>query len=314
MENNKPAVQGTPNNTIKAFLGRDDVKAKFTEILGNRSAAFITSVLSAVNSNELLKNSKPESVYMSALMAATLDLPINPNLGFAYIIPYNQKDSATGNYQQVAQFQIGYKGILQLAQRSGQFKFINSSDVREGEIKHHNRLTGEIEFNWEPDTAKRILLPVVGYVSYFKLLNGFENTFYMTNDEIKLHGSKYSKTYKNQYGLWTTDFNGMATKTVIKLNLSKFAPLSVESQLSRAIQADQAVINDVDTMDLDYVDVPVEVLNEAAGTAATNGAKDKADKGKKMVAPDDAAKTQEKLDNLKSGNKEVETGDPGKLV
>lgn len=307
-EQNKVATTTTQPNSIKAFLGRDDVKAKFAELLGNRSAAFITSVLSAVNSNELLKNAKPESIYMSALMAATIDLPINQNLGFAYIIPYNQKDG-NGNYQQVAQMQIGWKGILQLAQRSGQFKFINHSDVREGELVSFNRLTGEIEFKWVDDTAARNQLPVIGYVSYFKLHNGFENTFYMTNDEIKLHGAKYSKTYKNQYGLWTTDFHGMALKTVLKLNLSKFAPLSVESQLSKAIQADQAVIKDVDNMEFEYVDVPVEVIHEETGKETVAAVKEKT-KGNQKVGEETSAEVNAKLEGLKNPPAQEE----GKLV
>lgn len=240
----------TTNNqlTIKGFFYRDDVKAKFNELMGQRSAQFITSVLSIVNNNNYLKNATPESVFSAALMAATLDLPVNPNLGFAYIIPYGQQ----------AQFQVGYKGLIQLALRSGQFKTISVSPVYEGQIKQQNPLTG-FEFDW----ANKLSDKVVGYAAYFSLINGFEKTHYMTVEEIQGHGKRFSKTFGN--GVWKTDFDAMACKTVLKLLLSKFAPLSIEMQ--KAVIADQAIIKDAETMDVDYVDAGQDVT-EAKEKAA----------------------------------------------
>jgi recombination protein RecT len=245
--------------TVKTLFAKDEVKKKFTEMLGKKAQGFITSVLQIVSQNKLLMEAEPTSIYHSAAVAATLDLPLNNNLGFAYIVPYNQKQP-DGTYKKVAQFQMGYKGFIQLSQRSGQFRTLNSTDVRQGEIKSHNRLTDEIEFSWIENQAERIKLPVIAYVAYFKLLNGFEKLKLMYVDEIKQHGNKYSKTYGNKFGLWTTDFDGMAHKTVTKLLLSKNAPLSIEMQ--KAIVTDQALINDVDGTDVTYVDHETVVIDK----------------------------------------------------
>lgn len=240
--------------SIKNLFGRDEVRNKFQEMLGKRAPSFITSVLQIVASNALLSKADPHSVYHSAAVAATLDLPLNNNLGFAYIVPYNQKYKEGDQWKskQVAQFQLGYKGFKQLALRSGQFKTMHTSDVREGELTSRNRLTGEIVFKWIENEEERNKLKVVGYVSYFELLNGFSQTFYMTVGELKDHGLRYSQTFKNDKGLWKDDFNSMCLKTVTKLNLSKNAPLSVDMQ--RAITFDQAIINDSETEDVTYVD------------------------------------------------------------
>lgn len=245
--------------TIKNLFERDDIKSKFQEMLGKKSQGFITSVLQIVTSSDKLKNADPLSVYHSAAVAATLDLPLNNNLGFAYIVPYKTRQS-DGTFKTLAQFQMGYKGFKQLAQRSGQFAKLNSTDVREGEIILHDRLTGDIKFEWIQDQKLRLATPVTGYVAYFRLLNGFEKTLLMYVDEIKQHGQKYSKTYSQEYGLWNTDFNNMAHKTVTKLLLSKDAPLSIDMQT--AIKVDQAVINDADANDVTYVDVEHEEVNK----------------------------------------------------
>lgn len=254
-------VSTTQTKGIKQFFEQDNVKAKFQELMGKRSTQFITSVLQIAASNDLLKNADPVSVFNAAAVAATLDLPLNNALNYAYIIPYNVKQK-DGSYKTLAQFQLGAKGIKQLALRSGQFLTLNDSDVREGEIKNYNRMTGEISFEWIQDDKERLSKPIVGYVSYFKLINGFEHTFYMTTEQLKQHGLKYSQTFKKGFGLWKDDFDSMARKTVIKLNLSKNAPLSVEMQT--AVKVDQAVINDHETEDVDYVDTtPVkEVVSQ----------------------------------------------------
>jgi recombination protein RecT len=246
--------------TAKSLFARDDVKQKFQELLGKRSTQFITSVLQIVASNDLLQKADPASIYQSAAVAATLDLPLNNQLSFAYIVPYNESyKDGNGNWLKkvVAQFQIGYKGFKQLALRSGQFLKIHATDVREGEIIKHNRLTGDMEFKWEEDDEVRKKLPIVGYVSYFELINGFSQTFYMTVGELRDHGKKYSQTFQRDKGRWKDDFPGMCLKTVIKLNLSKNAPLSVEMQ--RAMVVDQAVINDADTLDVSYSDNSKEI-------------------------------------------------------
>jgi len=269
-QNNTPAV-GVKG--ISEFLNSESIKGKFTEILGSKGVGFISSVLSVVNSNTNLANADRNSIYTSALISASLDLPINPNLGLAFLIPYKQKQP-DGNYKDVCQFQISYKGFIQLALRSGQYQKINSSDVREGELISFDRMTGEIKFDWIQDTTERLKRRTIGFVSYFRLTNGYESTFYMTSEEIEAHAKKYSQTYKKYgSGLWKDEFNAMSLKTVTKLNISKNGPLSIE--MSKAVIADQAVIkndnfinNETIDVDTDYVDnqetaLDVDSVNEA---------------------------------------------------
>lgn len=236
--------------TAKSLFSKDDVQQKFKDLLGKKAQGFITSVLQIVNSNNLLKNADPMSIYNAAATAATLDLPINNNLGFAYIIPYNQsfKDE-NGNWgkKAVAQFQLGYKGFIQLAQRSGQFKTISATAIYEGQLVSSNPLLG-FEFDFTKKTSETI----IGFAAYFKLINGFEKMFYMTNEEMKAHGLKFSQSYSKNDSIWQKDFVGMGCKTVLKLLLSKFAPLSIEMQ--KAISTDQAVINNEEGTDVSYVD------------------------------------------------------------
>jgi recombination protein RecT len=230
--------QVQPANTSPIqFLQQDNVKRKFEELLGKRASSFLTSVLQIVSNNSYLKNASPQSIYNAACVAATLDLPINNNLGFAYIVPYG-KD---------AQFQMGYRGFIQLAQRSGQFKTISATPIYQGQIVAENPLTG-YEFDF---TVSKTGSPI-GYAAYFKLLNGFEKTLYMTTEELKQHGLRFSQTFKRGQGLWKDDFESMALKTVIKLLLSKFAPLSVEMQ--QAVITDQGVIDNPDTLEVAYSD------------------------------------------------------------
>lgn len=236
----------TQQQSVKQFFAQDIIKNKVQEVLGQRSNQFITTVLQIASSNDLLSKSDPVSILNAAMVAATLDLPINQNLGFAYIIPFNQKQK-DGSYKTVAQFQLGYKGFIQLAQRSGQFKTISATPIYDGQLIESNPLTG-FKFDF---TAKKSDI-VIGYAAYFELLNGFQKTLYMTVDEMKQHGLKFSQTYKKGYGLWKDDFDSMAQKTVIKLLLSKFAPLSIEMQ--KAIITDQGIVNDLKGDNVTYDD------------------------------------------------------------
>jgi len=228
---------------ISTFLNNEKTIAKFTSILGERAQGFISAVLTIVNQSDKLKDAEPTSIYTAALLAASLDLPINPNFGFAYIVPYwNGKTK-----KQEAQFQIGYKGIKQLAIRSGQFKEMIAREVYEGQLKDSN-LIGH-SFDWANKQSDKI----IGYVSFFKLLSGYESTYYMDADKIQQHAKKYSQTYKSGFGIWVDDFNKMALKTVIKLHLnSGEAPLSIEMQ--KVVIADQSVIKNADTLEVEYVD------------------------------------------------------------
>lgn len=261
METTTEAEVKKPKNPIKEFFEADSVKKRFAEMLGKRAPQFITSVLQIASSNDLLSKADPLSVYNAAAVAATLDLPLNNNLGFAYIVPYNQSYlDAQGKWQkkQVAQFQMGYKGFIQLAQRSGQFKTISAAVIYEGQLIESNPLTG-----YQFDFTKKTSDVPIGYAAYFSLINGFEKVMYMTIDELRKHGVRYSQTFKNDKGLWKDDFNAMATKTVLKLLLSKFAPLSIEMQ--KAVITDQGIINDADATDVTYIDnevIPIDKEGE----------------------------------------------------
>ena len=155
--------------TLAQYVKQDAVTTRLNELLGKRAPQFVTSLVSAANANTMLANCAPETVLTAALTAASMDLPINQNLGFAYLIPYKNKSG------EVCQFQMGYKGFIQLAQRSGYYKTINATDVREGEMIGFDRLSGELSFNWLDD-SERNEAKVVGYVAYFQLLNGFEKS------------------------------------------------------------------------------------------------------------------------------------------
>ncbi len=239
MDNNLPTVaekrEITNAQALRSVLNSPGVKTKFEEMLGKRASSFLSSVISAVSTNKMLSESDPNSVIAAAAVAASLDLPINASLGFAHIVPYNKK--VNGQFVSVAQFQMGWKGFVQLALRSGQYQKINVIPVKEGQIKKRNSFTGEMDFQEESTGPK-----VVGYLLYFRLLNGYETYFYMTSAECEAHGKKYSQSFKKGYGLWVDNFEAMALKTVVKLGLSKYGLLSVEMQ--KAVETDQAVIND----------------------------------------------------------------------
>lgn len=224
------------NLTIKSIFEKDAVKTKMNELLGSRATGFVTSVLQVTSNNVLLSKAEPMSVYNAAMTAAALDLPINQNLGFAWIVPYKGQ----------AQFQMGWKGYVQLAQRTGQYSRINVVKVYENQFKSFSALHEELEadFNVSPSGA------VVGYAAYFKLINGFEKITYWSKEQASEHGKRFSQTFNN--GPWKSDFDAMAMKSLLKHTLSKWGILSIEIQ--KANVADQAVIHDFETNDVDYVD------------------------------------------------------------
>lgn len=246
--------------TIKDYMSAPAVQDKMKEMLISDSMIrqFTTSVISIAGSDELLATAEPRSLFNAALTAASLNLPINKNLGFAHIIGY--KNNKKGG-QVEAQFQMGARGFKELAQRSGRYKIIHEGDVRQGEVKGRNRLTGEVEWNWNDDDAAREKLPIIGYFSYFKLDNGFESTLYWTTDQVKAHAKQFSQAYKSGYGPWKDMFDAMAKKTVMKLNISKNGPLDIN--LQTAVNVDQAVIKDEGK--LDYIDGE-EILNDEKAT------------------------------------------------
>lgn len=239
---------------LKGYFDNEAVKKNLRAMLGTKAQGFATSVLSVVNNNKLLQNADPATIYSSAMMAASIDLPINPNLGFAAIVPYGRQ----------AQCQIMSKGFIQLAIRSGQYAKINNAIVHEGELVKYDPFKDEYEF----DASKRTSDKVIGYMAYLRTVGGFEKYFYMTKEEALAHGKRYSKTFNN--GTWTTDPDAMCLKTVIKLLLSKYGILSIEMQ--RAIKFDQGIakgdftqmesIDEIDAVEVDYDDNPDKGVDE----------------------------------------------------
>lgn len=231
---------------LKAALNTESVKNKFNEMLGKKSAGFITSITTVVQNSDLLQKAEVNSIILAAAQAASLDLPINPNLGFSAIIPFNDKK----NNRCVAQFQIMRDGWVDLCLRTGQFEYIANEIVYEGELVEKNRFTDTYVF----DETKRKSNKIIGYMASFKLVNGYRKTVYMTVEEAKAHGKQYSQTFKKGYGLWADNFNAMALKTALKMLLKKFAPKSIES-IAKAIESDQAsFVGDIDNAQAVYVD------------------------------------------------------------
>ena len=231
----------TTQNNIKLFFEKDSVKNRFKEMLGKRSNQFISSIIQITANNSYLSKADPISVYNSAMMAATLDLPINQNLGFAWVVPYKNR---SGVFE--AQFQLGWRGIVQLALRTGQYKAINVIDVYENQFKSFNYLTEELDADFSIQGTGKI----VGYACYLEMISGFKKTTYWTVEQTQSHGRKYSKTFNN--GPWKTDFDAMAKKTVLKNTISKWGILSIEMQT--AIKVDQAILKDDEGNEVEYVD------------------------------------------------------------
>jgi recombination protein RecT len=209
---------------LQGYFNNETVMKNLRPMVGQKAQGFATSVLSVVNNNKLLQNSDPASIYYSAMVAASLDLPINPNLGFAAIVPYGR----------VSQFQIMTRGLLQLAIRSGQYEKITNVPVHKGVLVKYDPFRDEYEF----DASKRESDEVVGYVAYFRTVGGFEKYLYMTKEEVLAHGKRYSKAFNS--GPWKENTEAMCLKTVLKLLLSKYGILSIEMQ--RAIKFDQGVV------------------------------------------------------------------------
>lgn len=230
--------------TLKSMINDERTKNKFKEMLGNKAAGFLTSLMNTTNGNAQLQQADPNSILKAGAIAATLDLPIDPNLGFAYIVPYNNKG------KNEAQFQMGYKGFVQLAIRTGQYKRINVTELYEGQFESYDPITDELKYNLD----NRLSDEITHYVAYFQTINGFEKYNVMSKEEIENHAKKFSKTYSYKGSSWQTNFNTMAKKTVLKLLLSKFGILSIEMQTAQ--KADQAVIREFDknNIEVEYVD------------------------------------------------------------
>jgi recombination protein RecT len=240
-KNNVPQ-QPTTVQTLKGLLASPTLKKRFEEILDKRAPQFMTSIVNLYSSDPVLQKCEPMSVISAAMIAATLDLPIDKNLGYAWIVPYGNK----------AQFQLGYRGYIQLALRTGQYKSINVIEVYEGELKKWNRLTEELEIDFD---AKKSDV-VVGYAAYFELVNGFRKTVYWTKEQVEKHRQKHSKSGHS----WKENYDAMAMKTVLRNMLAKWGILSIEMQ--NAFNEDEKEVREVkditnEVQEAEYIEAEV---------------------------------------------------------
>ena len=220
-QSNGNGGQVAPIAGVKSLLNSPTIKKRFEEVLGKRAPQFMTSIVNLVNSDANLQKCDQMSVISSCMVAATLDLPVDKNLGYAWVVPYGNK----------ATFQLGYKGYIQLALRTALYRAINAIPVHEGELQKWNPLTEELVI----DFTKKKSDAIIGYAGYFELNNGFRKTVYWTKEQIEAHRRKFSKS---DFG-WKNDYDAMALKTVIRNMLSKWGILSIEMR--------QAFSEDLDT-------------------------------------------------------------------
>jgi len=243
---------------ITSFLSIPAVREQINNVVGQRSQTFITSVVSAVNANPALAECTNQSIFSGALLGESLNLSPSPQLGSFYLVPY--KNTKTG--QTEAQFQMGYKGYVQLAIRSGQYKKLNVLPIKQGELINFDPLNEEIEVNLIEDEVQREKTPTIGYYAMFEYTNGFRKAIYWSKEKMENHAEKYSKGYKAHkgYTFWEKDFDAMACKTMIRQLLSKWGIMSIEMQT--AFEKDHAVLRDGKDSKPDYVDNyqdPIEV-------------------------------------------------------
>lgn len=214
--------------TTKDLFSQNSIQTRFEKLLGKKAQGFISSVLQTVNGNKQLEGANPITILNAAATAASLDLPINQSLGFAWIVPYKGQ----------AQFQIGWKGFVQLALRTGQYRRINVTEVYANQFKSFNRLTEELIADFTIDGEGEI----VGYAAYFSLINGMEKLTYWTKEAVIKHAKKYSQSYgKGSFSPWNDkdQFHSMAMKTVLKNTISKWGIMSIEMQTGTL--ADQSI-------------------------------------------------------------------------
>jgi recombination protein RecT len=228
----KPATR-TPANIMRETLSLASTQQLMQEVLHDNRESFVASLIDLYSSDTYLQKCAPGAVMKEALKAVSLKLPINKALGFAWIIPYNDNKSG----QTLPQFQLGYKGYIQLAQRTGAYKTMNMDNVYEGELRVVNRLTGEIDLGGD-----RISDKVIGYFAYIETVNGFSKTLYWSVDKVISHAKKFSKSYNSGAAIWKQNFDEMAQKTVMRNLISKWGVMSVD--LQRAIDLDNADLAD----------------------------------------------------------------------
>lgn len=243
---------------IGSYLTGDAVKQRINQVIGGKDGQrFISAVISAVQTNPTLQECTNQSILSAALLGESLKLSPSPQLGQYYLVPFNDKDRG-----KVAQFQLGYKGYIQLAIRSGQYKKLNVLAIKEGELVRFDPLNEEIEVKLIEDEEQREAAETIGYYAMFEYTNGFRKALYWSKNKMEAHALKYSQGYKNDkkkgtaYTFWSKDFDGMAYKTMLRQLISKWGIMSID--MASAIDADMTVINEDGTKD--YVDNDPDVI------------------------------------------------------
>lgn len=227
---------------FNAMLENTRTQEYLSSVLGEKKQTFVGNMVALVANSKMLMDCDPSTVMFSCLKSAALDLSLDPVLGLSYVIPFRDNKNNTT----VATWQLGSKGYVQLALRSAQFRKLNVRDVREGEIVDEDFVSGEMRF--KRLQKDRESAPIVGYVAYMQLVNGFEKQLYMSVEELESHAKRFSQTYRRGYGPWADQYmkSQMMEKTVLKRLLSKYAPLSVE--MRDAIRSDFAVLGENDSV------------------------------------------------------------------
>lgn len=226
-------------NNLKAILDRKDIKENFMNVLKEESTIFTASIIDLYNNDTNLSACDPNAIVMEAFKAASLKIPLSRGLGFGYIVPYRKGDTT------IPQFQMGYKGFIQLALRTGQYEAINADVVYEGELTFSDKLTGSFKFDGTATSDK-----IAGYFAHIQLKNGFSKTLYMTVAQVTSHAKKYSKTFNSSYSPWKTDFDSMAIKTVLKSLISKYGVLSIELGTLMENEVEEEINNNANTVEI----------------------------------------------------------------
>ena len=248
-QSNAPAATAQTQSVtalVNSILDREGYRKRFEELLGKRTPQFLSSIVALVNADKNMTmafTENPISVIQSALKAATFDLPIDQNLGYAYLVPFKNQGKMT------CTFVLGWKGMNQLALRTGAYKTINVTDIRQGELKSYNRLTEEIEIEFIEDEDAREAAPIIGYVGYYRLVNGAEKTIYMTVKQIQAHEKKNRKGEYMTKG-WREDFDSMARKTCYRRLIGKYGVMSIDYQSPVSAQ------ETADFMKEQFIDAP----------------------------------------------------------
>ena len=274
------AAKQTVATILNTMLDKENVRNRFQELLGKRMPSFMGSLVSLVNADENLKQAflqSPMSVIQSALRAAAYNLPIDKSLGFAYVVPFNtkRKEGKVETWVKEAQFILGYKGMLQLAFRTGAYQRINVIDVREGELKSFDRLTEDIEIQWYESEEERKKHPIIGFLGYLRLVNGFEKKVYMTVGQIGEHEKKHRKGKNAERpAIWDTNYEAMCSKTVLRNLIGKWGLMSIDYQTADAqtLQFAQDIASgNVDDEETPTLNIEPENVTSAQGEPVAEG-------------------------------------------